>query len=338
MVLDNIDVITPTKDHRVILLWESSHYAVLEVHISERTMMISDGLDYALLTWYRHAEYVLKKIGAIKARTNVNFIDHQGEATLLINDTPVWHLKSQDFLTQGDGHNCGPIACLKFMKVFNVTTKKKVMASKLTLQEMVMQQYKTMIDAMKFDLVILQKTSMKDIVKSSQLVCICLDYKDINNKATRFMSCCGYNFHLPCISSVIEECGSCPSCCAETPKSSNKRLTDTTREESAAKKKSFQICQGQKMVDLYSTCIKDAVGDVTVGSIVTLQVDRCVASHPCGVLAIVVDHKDTGGIIACSSSGIIVNGKQKCNWWIPSDQYKLIGTDLHQLHCHRICS
>ena len=29
MVLDNIDVITLTKDHLVLLLWESSHYAVL---------------------------------------------------------------------------------------------------------------------------------------------------------------------------------------------------------------------------------------------------------------------------------------------------------------------
>ena len=95
--------------------------------------MISDGLDYALSKWYCHAEYVLKKIGVIKPRTDVNFIDHQWEATQLINDQPAWHLKNQDFLTQGDGHNCGPIACLKFTEVFNVTTKKKVMASKLTL-------------------------------------------------------------------------------------------------------------------------------------------------------------------------------------------------------------
>ena len=172
MVLDNINVVTPSKDLLVLLLWESSHYAVLEVHISERTMMISDGLDYALSNWYHHAEYVLKKIGAIKPMAYVNFIDHQGEATLLINDHPAGLLITEDFLTQSDGHNCSPIACLNFMEVFNVTTKKKIMASKLTLQEMVMQQYKTMIDAVKSDLVISQKTSLKDIVKSSQLVCI----------------------------------------------------------------------------------------------------------------------------------------------------------------------
>ena len=55
---------------------------------------------------------------------------------------------------------------------------------KVTLQEMVMQQYKIMIDAVKSDLVISQKMSLKDIVKSSQVVCICLNYKDINNKVT----------------------------------------------------------------------------------------------------------------------------------------------------------
>ena len=168
----------------MLLLWESSHYAVLEVHISERTMMISDGLDYALSNCYCHAEYVLETIGVIKVRTNVNFIDHQGEATLLINDHPTWHLITEDFLIQSDGHNCGPIGCLKFMEVYKVTTKKKIMASKLTLREMVMQQYKTMIDSVKSDLVISQKTSLKDIVKSSQLVCICHNYKNIKNKIT----------------------------------------------------------------------------------------------------------------------------------------------------------
>ena len=78
-----------------------------------------------------------------------------------------------------------------------------------------------------------------------------------------------------------------------------------------AKKKRSQIRQGQKMVDLYSTGIKDAAVPETVGSVVTLQVDSRVASHPCGLLAIVVNCKDTGRIIACSSSGIIVNGKNK---------------------------
>ena len=314
MVLNNINVIIPSKDHLVVLLWESSHNDVLQVYINERTMTISDGLDYALSNWYHHAEYALKKIGVIKAMTNVNFIDHQGEATLLINDQPAWHLITKDFLAQGDGHNCGPIAGLKFMDVFNVMTKKKIMASKLTLQEMVMQQYKTMIDVVKSNLVISQKMSLRDIVKSSQLVCICHNYKEINHKTTRFMKCCGYNFHLPCVSSVMEEYRSCPSCNAKNPKLSNKRLTDKAQEESVTKKKRSQICQGQKMVDLYSTSIKDAAVDVMVGSVVTLQVDRCVASHPCEVLAIVVDCKDTGGIITCSSSGIIVNGKHKCNW------------------------
>ena len=63
---------------------------------------------------------------------------------------------------------------------------------------------------------------------------------------------------------------------------------------------------------------------VTVASVVTVFVDRQVASHARGVLAIVVEKKDTGAVIACSEAGIITNGQGKKIWWIPSDGYKLI--------------
>jgi hypothetical protein len=50
------------------------------------------------------------------------------------------------------------------MEIFNVTTKKKIRACKLTFREIMMQQYKTcwILDTMKFDLVISQRTSIKD--------------------------------------------------------------------------------------------------------------------------------------------------------------------------------
>ena len=57
----------------------------------------------------------------------------------------------------------------------------------------------------------------------------------------------------------------------------------------------------------------------------TLQVDRRVASFPFprGVIAVVVECKETGGIIACTEAGIITNGHSKKEWWIPSDGHKL---------------
>ncbi len=67
-----------------------------------------------------------------------------------------------------------------------------------------------------------------------------------------------------------------------------------------------------KMGKHHKACIKDAVKGVTVGSFVTIWFDPLVSVHARGILAIVADAQDTtGGIIACSGAGIIVNGKDR---------------------------
>ena len=59
-----------------------------------------------------------------------------------------------------------------------------------------------------------------------------------------------------------------------------------------------------------------------MSSIVTVFVDQQVASHARGVLAIVVERKSTGTIIACSEAGIITYGLGKKVRWNPSDGNK----------------
>jgi small ligand-binding sensory domain FIST len=80
------------------------------------------------------------------------------------------------------------------------------------------------------------------------------------------------------------------------------------------------------MKKAYADSLKQSAMKVTVASVVTVFVDRRVASHARGVLAIVVEKKDTGAVIACSEAGIITNGQGKKIWWIPSDGYKLISS------------
>ena len=53
------------------------------------------------------------------------------------------------------------------------------------------------------------------------------------------------------------------------------------------------------------------------------MVDPRVASHARGVVAIVINSKETGGILACADGGCIVNGKTKRIWWIAADGYAL---------------
>jgi hypothetical protein len=106
-------------------------------------MKVSNGLDKRLQMWYCQAEYVLKKIGEASLNTFVNIIGHQMGVTMLMDGIPAWNLLPDNFLYQGDGHNCGPIACLKlkFMELFNIMPKKGILGRNLTFRQLVTQQY-----------------------------------------------------------------------------------------------------------------------------------------------------------------------------------------------------
>ena len=99
---------------------------------------------------------------------------------------------------------------------------------------------------------------------------------------------------------------------------------DGLREESVKKRRLLQDNQAEKMKKQHAENLKQLGKEVRVGSIVTLHVDKRVASHAHGVTAVVVNcNTNTGGIIACTSAGIIVNGMGKKEWWIAADMYQL---------------
>ena len=103
-----------------------------------------------------------------------------------------------------------------------------------------------------------------------------------------------------------------------------KTKADEVREESVKKRRMLQDRQGEKMKKRHEESLKQLGKEVKRGSMITLHVDPRVASHARGVTAVVVDClPDTGGVIACSSKGIVVNGKGKKEWWIAADMYRL---------------
>ena len=73
----------------------------------------------------------------------------------------------------------------------------------------------------------------------------------------------------------------------------------------------------------YKETMKERGSNISFGDVVTVWVDPRVASHARGVVAIVVNSKESGGILACADGGCIVNGKTKKEWWIASDGYEL---------------
>ncbi len=73
----------------------------------------------------------------------------------------------------------------------------------------------------------------------------------------------------------------------------------------------------------YTDTMKERASNISFEEVVTVWVDPWVTSHAQGVVAIVVNSKESGGILACADGGCIVNGKTKRDWWIASDGYEL---------------
>jgi transposase InsO family protein len=101
----------------VSILHGSGHFAVLEATIKTKHISIFDGLSYPLTTWKYHVENVLKRSKLISLDSRPIFKEHSGALILTVGPDN-WTIEKAVYLSQGDGFNCGPIACLKLMEVF----------------------------------------------------------------------------------------------------------------------------------------------------------------------------------------------------------------------------
>jgi hypothetical protein len=204
-------------------------------------------------------------------------------------------------------------------------------------RRLVYNQHLMCLDILKDELIASKKVNFKEINLERDVLCVC-DQVENHNCITRHkMTCCGAVFEKTCLTDFINTLSWCPYCgekadsieeqLASLPMPSRaRRSTDLARAKSAEKKREFQVKQGEKMKKRYNDSMKDAARAVTVGAVVTIWVDPRVASHARGVMAIVYAAKETGGILACSDGGIIVNGMTKKEWWIAADGYALKAT------------
>ncbi len=191
-----------------------------------------------------------------------------------MNGIPPWNLLPDDFLHQSDGHNCGPIACLKFMDLFNIMPKEEIEKSKRTYRQLLTQKYSVLFEKMKFDLMIAQRTSFHNIVKGIHIVCMCHGNDKINSKEWRIMKCSGHLFHYQCISDITNTTGLCLACDHKVPPT----VVDTpqnnykVREDLVKKRKNGQIHQGEKMKEAYADSLQQSATNVTQASVVTVFV------------------------------------------------------------------
>ena len=142
----------PPDVHQLVsLLHNSSHYVVLTIDIPGGIFKIYDGLSNDLLQWMDYIVVVLKKCMLLNmSYDSLNTIITADEATLpavshsrrpgkSINGYSItfpwcqpsdmifqpWRLKRGNFIHQKDWFNCGPIACLKFMDIYDVISISK---------------------------------------------------------------------------------------------------------------------------------------------------------------------------------------------------------------------
>ena len=67
------------------------------------------------------------------------------------------------------------------------------------------------------------------------------------------------------------------------------------------------------------------------GAIVTLKADHRVHSHPYGLLGVVYEAAETGGILVVCEHGVITSSGTIKDFWVPNDQYKVVA-----LHNERV--
>ncbi len=161
--------------------------------MSSRTMNIYDGLNKSLSAWYPHAEYILKMLGIIKAPFKSPAVQFQSlpmSTTIVLDDGQNdWHISAEVFITQYDGHNCGPIACLKILEVFQMMTLRKVREELKTrsYRQIVMDKYKELIMELQTHLHISKKVRIEDCVSTMHPhLCLCNTFEHINNQAFQY--------------------------------------------------------------------------------------------------------------------------------------------------------
>jgi hypothetical protein len=163
----------PSNVTRVVsVVHQSQHYAVLEINIPGRRVVIFDGLNKPLLQWIDHVISSLKRTRLIgldatyEGSHNGEFTEntsdcrntvtlHQGYL-LTFDVSPHWGLERGQFLKQLEGFDCEPIACTKILKIFGLVTKFKVnIAYSLgTIRSLVTEQWKGFLQRCNNNLVV----------------------------------------------------------------------------------------------------------------------------------------------------------------------------------------
>ena len=60
------------------------------------------------------------------------------------------------------------------------------------------------------------------------------------------------------------------------------------------------------------------------GAVISLKVDYRTHSHAQGLIAVVYDSKNMGGILVCCKHGVITHSSTRADFWVPVDGYSVL--------------
>jgi hypothetical protein len=128
----------PDHETKVVaVMHDRDHYAMMEIDIPVKKVVIFNGLYKEINKWMDHAISGMKQCmllglnDALHHRANEPSVSNVGSSRhpqkaihgySLFLGLEEWRLERGEFIEQVDMFNCGPIACMKILEIYNLTT------------------------------------------------------------------------------------------------------------------------------------------------------------------------------------------------------------------------
>jgi hypothetical protein len=108
-----------TVETIVCVVHGRQHFALLSIDVKKSVVQVFDGLGYQLSNWFNHVENILKRCKLLRRLHAIKWTNKRNKNIYHIENTKWKITKGVSFVKQLNGHDCGPIACLKIMSIFN---------------------------------------------------------------------------------------------------------------------------------------------------------------------------------------------------------------------------
>jgi hypothetical protein len=121
----------------VAVMHDRDHYAVMEIDVPMKKVVIYDGLYKELDKWMDHAVSGIKQCmllglnATLHHRADEPRVSSTGRSRhpqkaihgySLFLGLEEWRLERGEFIKQVDTFNCGPILCMKILEIYKITT------------------------------------------------------------------------------------------------------------------------------------------------------------------------------------------------------------------------